>query len=257
MTTQFRKLLDHLPFAAGGAAPGERIAQDRTGNELLRRLNPADFALLQPHLERVPLAIGDVVASTGGEIATVCFPEGGIVGFVDVLADGRRLAVGVLGRDGFVGWPLLLGSDRWPHEVTVRAEDSTALRLDGDRLLEAAAASTTLRSLLLRFVNSFVSQMGRTIVSNLIHPIEARAARWILLYHDRIAGDEIAMTHEEFGVMLGVRRSSITDALHQLEGAGAIRGLRGRIVVRDRATLEALVVDTYGFAEAEYRRLVL
>ena len=256
MTGQLVKSLDQERFSAVSARLQEKIEQTMIGNRLLSRLDPRDFALLQPHLERVPLTIGSILASSGDAIDTVCFPEGGIVGFVDVLADDRRLAVGLLGREGFVGWPLLLGSDRWPHEVAVRAEQSTALRIGSDRLLAAAQASDELRSLLLRFVNSFVVQMGRTIVSNLIHSIEARAARWILLYHDRVKGDEIAMTHEEFGVMLGVRRSSITDALHRLEGQGAIRGLRGRIVVRDRTYLESLVVDTYGFAEAEYRRLL-
>jgi CRP-like cAMP-binding protein len=254
MTARSTKLLDHSgPCAPAGDGA---VEQGRTANELLRRLAPADFALLQPHLTRVPLTVGSILASAGAGIDTVCFPEGGIVGFVDVLADQRRLAVGLIGREGVVGWPLLLGTDRWPHEAAVRAENSTAVQIDSGRLLEAAQASDTLRSLLLRFVNSFVAQMSRTIVSNLIHPVEARAARWILLYHDRVSGDEIAVTHEEFAIMLGVRRSSITDALHQLEGGGAIRGLRGRILVRDRDHLQSLVTDTYGFAEAEYRRLM-
>lgn len=65
------------------------------------------------------------------------------------------------------------------------------------------------------------------------------------------------MTHEEMGVMLGVRRSSITDALHQLEGFGAIKGHRGRILIRDRAKLEELAGETYGTAEREYERLVV
>ena len=255
MIARSTKLLDH-PCPRGLADEIGPVEQHSTGNELLRRLHPADFALLQPHLERAPLTVGSILARAGAGIETVCFPEGGIVGFVDVLADERRLAVGLIGREGFVGWPLLLGSDLWSHEAAVRAENSTAVRVQSHRLLEAARASDSLRSLLLRFVNSFVAQMGRTIVSNLIHPVEARAARWILLYHDRVSGDEIAVTHEEFAIMLGVRRSSITDALHQLEGDGGIKALRGRILVRDRAYLESLVTDTYGFAENEYRRLL-
>ena len=102
-----------------------------------------------------------------------------------------------------------------------------------------------------------MAQMGRTIVSNLIHPVGRRTARWILLYHDRLDGDEIAITHEELGVMLGVRRSSVTDALHLLEGEGLIRSLRGRVVVRDRVLLEQWATDAYGYAEAEYQRLVV
>jgi len=81
-------------------------------------------------------------------------------------------------------------------------------------------------------------------------------ARWILLYHDRVRDDDICMTHEEFSLMLGVRRSSVTDALHRLEEERAIRAGRGRITVRDRAKLMLLAADTYGHAEAEYRRLL-
>ena len=113
-----------------------------------------------------------------------------------------------------------------------------------------------MRDLLLRYMATFMTQMGRTIVSNLIHSVERRTARWILLYQDRVGGEEIVLTHEELGLMLGVRRASITDALHYLEGERAIMSLRGRLIVRDRARLEALTEETYGYAEAEYQRLL-
>jgi hypothetical protein len=64
------------------------------------------------------------------------------------------------------------------------------------------------------------------------------------------------MTHEEFRLMLGVRRSSVTDALHKLEEIQAIRSTRGRLIVRDRDALLRLAGDTYGRAEEEYRRLL-
>ena len=226
------------------------------GNLLLRALDPADFALLAPHLRRESLSVGSTLADAGTSIKSICFLEGGVGGFLDVLADGRQLAVGLVGREGFIGWPLLMGDERWPYQVTVRGVPSTALCIDAGDFAGAVARSASLQKLLLRFASTFVAQMGRTIVSNLIHPIERRAARWILLYHDRLAGDEIALTHEELSAMLGVRRASITDALHLLEGERAIRGLRGRVVVRDRAVLEGIAGEAYGFAEAEYKRLI-
>ena len=81
---------------------------------------------------------------------------------------------------------------------------------------------------MLRFAHLFGLQMAQTIVSSLTHSIAQRMARWILLYHDRVQGDEICMTHEEFRLMLGVRRSSVTDALHRLEEERAVRATRGR-----------------------------
>ncbi len=226
------------------------------GNLLLGHLPPDAFDLLRPHLERVPLELNADLARAGEPISAVWFPEGGVAGFLDVLDDGRRLAIGLVGREGCVGWPLLMGYDRWPYDVAVRGESATALRIDAAALGEAAERSTALRTLLLRFAGVFTAQMGRTIVSNLIHSVERRTARWILLYQDRMRAEEISVTHEELGFMLGVRRQSVTDALHFLEGDGAIRSSRGRIAVRDRARLEELAADTYGFAEAEYRRLI-
>ena len=239
---------------SGDEGPG--LPQSETANVLLRSLTPPDYALLRPHLSRVDLKIGDVIAKAGEPIETVCFLEGGIVGFLDVLGDGRRLAVGLVGNEGFVGWPLLLGDDRWPYDVQLRAASATALRVDAVRMKEYVARQPAARDLLLRYVAVFTAQMGRTIVSNLIHPVGRRTAHWLLLYHDRLEGDEIAITHEELAAMLGVRRSSVTDALHLLEGEGLIRSLRGKVVVRDRALIEEWASYAYGFAEAEYVRLI-
>lgn len=203
------------------------------------------------------MSVDMTLAKAGEKIDTICFLEGGLVGFAEVLSDGRRLAVAVTGREGFVGWPLLLGNDRWPHEVIVRAEHCSALRLSAAYLREAMDRNLRIRDLLVRYTGTLVAQMTRTIVSNLIHPIEVRTARWLLLYHDRIDSDVIRLTHTELSIMLGCRRSSITEAIARLEGIGAIRGFRGRLVIRDRATLERLAGDTYGFSEAQYERLIL
>ena len=231
-------------------------SQSDVGNILLRTLSRDDYALLRPALRRVPMTNGDRLATAGAPIEHVCFPEGGIAGFLEVLADGRRLAVGLLGREGFAGWPSLMGNDRWPHEVVARGPDATAIAIDAGPLQAALDASETLRLLLLRYASSFVAQLTATLTSNLIQSVEQRTARWLLMYHDRIDGDELAITHDELGIMLGVRRASITDALHQLEGGEGIRSLRGRLQIRDRARLIALAGDTYGRAEREYDRLV-
>jgi CRP-like cAMP-binding protein len=235
----------------------EAPSQKEVGNRLLQLLAPEDYHLLAPYLQRVPLEPGAVLAHAGDRIEDLCFPEAGVIGFVDVLADGQRLAVALTGKDGFVGWPLLLGNDRWPHEAIVRAERGNALKIAVADLRDAMEASERIRTVLLRYTSSLTAQMTRTIVSNLIHPVERRTARWLLLYHDRVSGDEIVITHEELGVMLGVRRESITQALHLLEGEGALKGYRGRLVVRDRQVLERFAGETYGFAEAEYARLVV
>lgn len=235
----------------------DTLRQGDVGNVLLRSLDAADYALLAPELQRIRFAVDDGVAEQGAPIAWISFPEGGIAAILDAQGLERRLAVGLVGREGFVGWPRLLGDDRWPHDVVMRAEAGTMLRIRAEALLAAAERSATLRDRLLRFANVFTIQMARTIVSSLVHPVDRRMARWILLYHDRLAADQICLTHEEFRIMLGVRRSSVTEALHRLEACHAVRALRGRVIVRDRAKLLTMADDTYGRAEEEYRRLVL
>ncbi len=253
-----------VSFTGGAAvAPRDRdvgmvagALDGRVGNRLLASLSPEDFGLLAPHLEPVSFAVGDFITRAGDSIDSVCFLEQGIAGVLDALDDDRRYAVGLVGAEGFIGWPLVMGDDRSPYDVTMRAERGEALRIPAKALMAAVDQSPTLRMTLLRFAHVFMLQMGRTVVSSLAHSIERRMARWILLYHDRVQADEICMTHEEFRLMLGVRRSSVTDALHRLEEDRAIRAIRARVLVNDRTKLMALAGDTYGQPEEEYARLL-
>jgi CRP-like cAMP-binding protein len=215
-----------------------------------------DFALLVPHLRQVSLDVSELVASPGDPIRMVCFLEEGIVTLSDFGADGGRIGIGHTGYEGFVGWPVLLGCDRSSHEARITAEGGAALIVSPDALLEACRASERLRDLLLRFVHAFFVQMGRTVVSSLTQPVEVRLSRWTLMAHDRVEADEIRVTHEEIAVMLAVRRASVTDALHILEGESLIRATRGRVTVRDRGGLRRIAGGTYGFFEAEYSRLI-
>jgi CRP-like cAMP-binding protein len=193
-----------------------------------------------------------VVLEVGAPISTVCFPESGIVSFHEVLTDGSRVGIGIIGFDGMVGWSALLGCERSPHEASIAIGGGKGLSISTTALQRACADSPTLNKFLLGYVQCFMSQMGRTITSNLRDPLDKRLARWLLMNHDRLDGDRIPLTHDQLGVMLGVRRASVTDTLHILEGAALIRLTRGTIEIRSRAGLEAFAGEAYGFAEAEY-----
>ena len=232
------------------------IDQSSCRNLLLRSLREEDFALLVPHLRRVSLDSSAVLARPGDPIPMVCFPEEGIATLSDFSEDGDRIGIGHTGYEGFVGWQVLLGCDSSSHEARITAEGGVALQISPDALRQACRASEELRCLLLRFVHAFVIQMGRTVVSSLTQPVEVRLSRWTLMAHDRIEGDEIRVTHEEIAVMLAVRRASVTDALHVLEGENLIRATRGRVLVRNRSGLRRIAGDAYGFFEAEYSRLI-
>jgi CRP-like cAMP-binding protein len=128
--------------------------------------------------------------------------------------------------------------------------------MPAERLTEAMEARPSLRMALTRFVQAFSVQTAYSVVANAHHSVEERLARWLLMCHDRADGDEMALTHEFMSIMLASRRSSVTVALHVLEGLGSVKATRGLVKMVNRARLEELSGESYGVPEAEYRRLV-
>lgn len=232
------------------------IDQGSCRNLLLQSMRAEDFDLLAPHFRPAMLDVGDLLAVRGKAIDTLCFPETGIITYSERTQDGNRVGIGHIGYEGFAGWPVLLGCGHSLNEARVTNDGGMAWRIDAGAFLDACQASEPLRLLMLSFVRMFAVQLSQTIVSSLTQPVETRLARWTLMAHDRVVEDEVRVTHEEIAVMLAVRRASVTDALHILEGDGLIRSLRGRVVICNRAGLRALAGDTYGYYETEYSRLI-
>jgi CRP-like cAMP-binding protein len=230
--------------------------KSRPGNLLLARLSDDDYAFFAPKLTKVPLATGQVVVNAGSPIRHVFFPEAGIVSIHDVLNGGNRIGVGILGYEGLVGWPVLLGSRTAPHEASVAIGEGSALSISANDLLEVCRERRAVNELLLLYVQCFMQQMAGTILSNVHDSLDRRLARWLLMNQDRLGGDEIELTHEQLGVMLDVRRATVTDTLHVLEGDALIRSLRGRIIIRDRARLIERAGEAYGAAERTYAELI-
>jgi CRP-like cAMP-binding protein len=219
-------------------------------NRLLATLAPADFSLLEPQLERVPLPAGIRLIEPNTPIEHVYFLEQGIASVVATTPQDRRIEVGIIGPEGLTGVPVLLGMDRTPHECFVQIPGA-GLRMRVDDLRAATAASATLQQRLLRFVHAFTVQIGQTALANASHLIEERLARRLLMCHDRVDGDDLAATHEFLSLMLGVRRSGVTVALQALEDRGIISTRRGQVRVVDRAKLEAVAGDSYSLPEAD------
>lgn len=227
-----------------------------TRNLLLSSLDAEDFAALEPHFERISLATGDVILNPGDRVERLYFPESGIISIHDVLDDGRRIGVGILGFEGLAGWPLLLGCRIAPHEATVAIGGATALAISADDLLAATSQRRGLNAHLLLYIQCFMQQMARTILSNVHDGIDRRLARWLLMNQDRVGGEVIRLTHEQLGVMLDVRRATVTDTLHILESEGLVRSLRGRIIIRNRPGLRERAGEAYGSAEKTYAELI-
>jgi CRP-like cAMP-binding protein len=211
-------------------------------NSILSRLSADDFQLLAPHLEPIDLPVFKFLERRGKVINTIYFPESG---FVSVVADGKRpVEVGLIGREGMTGLPVVLGHDRNANDVYVQASGH-GHGLRANELRKAIEESGALHQALLRYVHSFLEQTTLTAVANARLSIEERLARWLLMADDRIDGPELRLTHELLAMMLAVRRPGVTEALQKLERASTIAAKRGCIVILDRAALEQMAVGVY------------
>jgi CRP-like cAMP-binding protein len=224
-------------------------------NQLLAKLSHDDLDLLRPHLQPVQLDIRHVLEAANEPIAHVYFAESGFASMVARGPADRETQVGIIGREGVTGSSVLLGNDRSPNETFVQLAGAGHL-LDADALRNAMEGSTTLRTTLLRYVQSLTIQMAATALANSKVKVDARLARWLLMAHDRVDGQQVELTHEFLALMLGVRRSGVTEALQVLEGRKLIRGNRARLTILNRRGLEEAANGSYGVPEAEYARLM-
>jgi CRP-like cAMP-binding protein len=227
----------------------------QSGNRLLSSLSKADFALLLPDLEAVSLDLRKVLERPNKRIEDVYFPDAGFASVVAVQPKQTKVEVGLIGREGMTGLPVVLGNHKTPHETYIQAAGH-GQRINATKLRKAMAASSSLQSLLLKFVQAFMVQTAQTAISNARAKLNERLARWILMADDRIDGSRLPLTHEFLSLMLGVRRAGVTEALHALESEGLIRASRGEIIVRSRKGIERRAGGSYGIPEAEFRRLI-
>jgi CRP-like cAMP-binding protein len=216
-------------------------------------LSQADFALLAPYLERVDLPVRKMLERRQRKVRGIYFPESGFASVVAHGTRGQAIEVGLIGREGMTGLVVVLGSDRPPHDTFMQAGGG-GLCLTAANLRVAIDQSRSLHRSLLTYALDFQTQTTETALANGRGKIEERLARWILMADDRTDGDELALTHEFLSYMLGVRRSGVTEAVKALTRAGLITHGRGKIVIRDRAALEARCNGTYSRLPDQRRR---
>lgn len=225
-------------------------------NILVRTMTDHDRALLIPDIKRVEMEPKMVMVFANTPIRTIYFPEDGIASIVVKNKNGVQTEVGIFGREGFSAAPILLGNQQTPHETFMQVDGKTALAIGADELRIAVDKSKTLRDLMLRYINTFIIQTASSVVSNAHNSIETRLARWLLMCHDRIDGDDIHLTHEFMAMMIAAQRSGVTLTLHVLEGYGAIKSSRGKVTIIDRPRLEETAGESYGAPEAIYTETI-
>lgn len=224
-------------------------------NRLLAALPRGEFERLRPRLEQLALDQKHVLMTPDEPISAAYFPETGWVSMVALLAEGKSAEVGLVGSEGMVGLPLLLGSESSNVEAMVQCR-GTMLRLRASSFDAALEQSPSLRTLLLRYTLAFHQQITQTAACNGHHALDQRLARWLLMAHDRAESDEFPLTQEFLAMMLCVHRPGVTVAARLFQQAGLIRYAQGRITIVDRGGLEAAACECYSAVRRGFSNLL-
>ena len=224
-------------------------------NELLTALPPDILAEVLRRCRPLSLTVRETLVAADSTIEAVYFVESGWVSLVATLDDGSQAEVGLIGREGMVGLPLIAGVDTGFEEAFVQA-DGTALQMEAGAFRRSLEEIPALRSRLFRYAEGMRAQTTQTAACNGRHALEQRLARWLLMAHDRAESDELPVTQEFLALMLCVYRPSITVVAGILQRAGIIRYGRGHITVLDRSALEATACDCYRVAKRRFDRLL-
>jgi CRP-like cAMP-binding protein len=224
-------------------------------NLLLAALPAAEWEQVGQNFKPIFMPLGDVLyepARLGNEIF---FPTTSILSVSCLLTDGRADALTLIGREGFANVEVFLGGGSATCRAVVLSE-GWGYRIRRELLDQACGRSGSMRSVLLRYAQSYLTQVGQTIACNRHHSIVQKLCRWLLMLLDRLASNELPLTHEHIAELMGVRRESVTEAAGKLQIAGCIRYHRGRISVVDRTGLETRSCECYRVVKRETDRLL-
>lgn len=229
---------------------------DPIQNHLLAALLAAERDRLAPHLELVPMQLGDVLHESGGKMSHVYFPTTSIVSLHYVLENGSSSEMAGVGNEGVLGVSLFMGGGTMPSRAVVQT-GGYGYRMKAHILVEEFNRAGAVMRLILRYIQALLTQTSQTAVCNRHHSVEQQLCRWLLLTLDRLPSNELTMTQELIAGMLGVRREGVTVAAGKLQSAGYISYRRGHITVLNRAGLESEVCECYEVVKKEMDRLLL
>ena len=224
-------------------------------NHLLAALPQAVLESISHHFTPVSLPRRTQLEQPDRKIKHVYFLESGICSIVAARSPGIQVEVGIIGKEGMTGLPLVRLNDRSPYSAFMQVEGA-AQRIEADMVLGAMERDPECRRVFLGFAQGFFVQVAETAVANAKADVGQRLARWLLMVQDRVGGKDIPLTHEFLSLMMGVRRPGVTGAVQALKRDGLVDGERGKIIIADRVGLEARAGSFYGVPERELERLL-
>jgi CRP-like cAMP-binding protein len=222
---------------------------------------------MTPNPERVRLAgkfeltsldVKDVVYRENEPIEDVYFPVSGVLSLVSQVGNGRSVEVATIGNEGMAGLPVFLQASRTSGHMAFSQIPGQALRMKAADFSEFISSGENggLSIAINRYTQALISMIARAVACNALHSVQERACRWLLTTHDRVGKDEFILTQEFLGQMLGVTRASVNEVARDLQEAGAVDYVRGRIKILSRADLESRSCDCYQVVKGEFDRLL-
>ena len=234
---------------------GKPRAKRRDANRILAALPSADYRRIASRLEPVTFRSGQCLHEPDRPISQVYFPRTGVASVVTRLSEGGTVEVATIGNEGLVGLSAYLANGRPSMEVFVQIPGE-AVRLSASAFRQELRSRSSLRSVIRCYAQALLAQLGQSAACNRVHNIRKRCARWLLMSHDRVPGDELLLTQEFLAEMLGVRRAGVTEAVGGLRRRDLIATRRGRIRILDRKGLETAACECYRVIRSEHEHLV-
>lgn len=225
-------------------------------NRLLGRLPAAEYQRLVSRMQPVTLEFEQVIHTFLQPINFVYFPITGAASAVTIMENGSTIEVATIGNEGVIGHSIMDGDDdASPNDIIMQIKGD-ALKMDASIFKQETGKDGPLRRLLLRYNKAFLTQISQSVACNGLHSIQQRCCRWLLITHDRMESNAVPLTHEFLGIMLGVRRSSVTEVLGPLHEMGLVSNTRAMIEILNRAGLEKLSCECYRKVKDEFDRLL-
>ena len=224
-------------------------------NQLLAALPASEYQRLLPHLELVSLPLRKVLYEADEPIEYVYFLNHAIASLVSTMEDGSTVEIGLVGNEGMVGLPVILGGKTTNNQAFVQVADG-AMRMKASLLKTEFNRGGPLQTLLLLYTQALYTQVSQSAACNRLHSLEGRLARWLLSVQDRVQSNEFPLTQEFISQMLGTRRAGVTVAAGILSQAGIIRYTRGRITILNHEALKATSCECYEVIKSEFERLL-
>jgi CRP-like cAMP-binding protein len=231
------------------------VKRDSIKNRLLAALPLEDLDRIYAHLHPVPLSLRQVLYDVGSPLDYVYFVQQGVTSVITTMANGMTVEACMIGPEGIVGVPALLGSKISSQHFVVQVP-GTALRMNASTCKVAFDQSPAFRRGAFRCIEALLNVSAQSAACNRLHTVEQRAARWLLMARDRTQSDTMPMTHEFLSAMLGVRRAGVTKVAVELQRAALISYHRCELTILDHEGLEALACECYAIDHARFSHLI-